>query len=278
MSNPTPPDLPPVDVVAVDAAVLRATGSDDVGVTAGGFVPKPFTRILAEKLALARGILGEDVDLTSASVLRKILEISALEDARTWAALGAMFDNSFIATATGEALSLLGAEVGLARPFGEARGRVTLQLNGTLPADVAEVRIPAGARMLTPGGHDAATAEQVVLTSAQRVAEVAVSAFQPGPEGNLDPLVSTVTGTFPQRLERWNLLDPALAGYAALVARTDGQVTVGITHSAPLTGGTLRWPDDRYRALLLRAPRRSRCPWCPVSGRCRCATAWAAWT
>jgi len=30
---------------------------------------------------------------------------------------------------------------------------------------------------------------------------------------------------------------------------------VQISHTQPLTGGELRWPDQRYRALLLRAPR-----------------------
>lgn len=229
-----------MDVLAVDAAVLRATGTDDVGVTAGGFVPKPFVRILAEKLALARGLLGEDVDLTAGSVLRKILEISALEDARTWAALAGMFDNSFVTTATGEALSVLGAELGLGRPFLEATGHVSLAVAGNLPAGVVAVTIPVGARMLTDGGHDVATVEQAVLTAAQPNADVAVAAFTPGEAGNLDP------HTAGQRITDWNPVDPDVADYAALVT---------ITHSVALTGGELRWPDDRYRALLLRAPR-----------------------
>jgi hypothetical protein len=252
------PGLPPADVTAVDAAVLRATGTDDVGVTDGGFVPKPFARILAEKLALARGVLGEDVDLTSSSVLRKLLEISALEDARTWAALGGMYDNSFVVSATGEALSALGAELGLPRPFLEATGWVTLQLSGTLPAGVGSVRFPLGARMLTPGGHDVATAEEAVLSATQPKADIAVVAFQPGERGNLKPGTTAADGTHLQRIDAWNLLDPALADYAALVERTRAEgspVEVTITHTAELTGGQQRWPDDRYRSLLLRAPR-----------------------
>jgi len=246
---------PPADVVAVDAAVLRMTGTDDVGVTAGGFVPKPFSRIMAEKLALARAVLGDDLDLTASSVLRKLLEISALEDARTWAALGGMYDNSFVVSATGDALSALGAELGLPRPFLEAGGRVSLQLSGTLPDDVDSVRIPLGARMLTPGGDDVATAEATVLSATRPKADVAVLAFRPGEQGNLRPGEVDDDGTHPRRIESWNLLDPAMAEYAALVQRTDGAVQVTITHSADLDGGQLRWPDDRYRSLLLRAPR-----------------------
>lgn len=253
MADPTPD--PGLDIQAVDAAVLQATGTADVGVTAGGFVPKPFGRILGEKLALARGVLGDDLDLTSSSLIRKLLEISALEDARTWAALAGMYDNCFVATASGEPLTLLGAELGLPRPFLAATGTVALQLTGTLPAGTTSVTIPLGARMLTPGGHDAAIGANVVLTVGQPPADVPVTAFRPGPEGNLDPAVTDGTGAHPQRIETWNSLDVKLGDYLALVAKTSGAVQVTITHAAALTGGDLRWPDERYRALLLRAPR-----------------------
>ena len=252
MADPTAD--PGRDIEAVDAAVLQATGTAEFGVTAGGFVPKPFARLLAEKLALSRAILGDDVDLTSSSVLRKLLEISALEDARTWAALAAMYDNSFVATATGDALSLLGAELGLARPFLEATGTVTLTLVGNLPPGTPSVGIPAGSRLLTPGGHDAATAADTLLSAADRTKTVAVVAFRPGPQGNLDP-AGTVGPVHPQRLETWNVLDAKLTGLLALRSASGGAVDVTIKHDTPLTGGELRWPDERYRSLLLRAPR-----------------------
>jgi hypothetical protein len=252
MSNVIPnPDL---DIQTVEADVLRTTGSAGYGVSAAGFVPKPFARLLAERLTLARAVLGDDVDLTSTSVLRKLLEISALEDARTWAALAAMYDNSFVATATGSALGVLGAELGLPRPFLEASGSVTLTLTGTLPAGTVNLRIPAGSRLLTPGGHDAATSTDAVLSAADATRVVGVSAFAPGPQGNLDPAV--VDGAVhPQRLEIWNTLDPKLADLIALRSATTGAADVQIQHDQPLSGGELHWPDDRYRALLLRAPR-----------------------
>ena len=87
------------DVLAIDAEVARTSGADGYGLTGSGFIPKPFSRVLAEKLALARSLFGPDLDLGSGSAIRKILEVSALEDARTWSALAALYDNQFVATA-----------------------------------------------------------------------------------------------------------------------------------------------------------------------------------
>src|SRR5262245_6795957 len=120
------------DVLAIDDEVARTSGADGYGLADSGFIPKPFSRVLAEKLALARALFGADMDLGSGSALRKILEVSALEDARTWAALSGLYDNQFVATARGDALSRLGAELGLPRPSLEARG--TVKLTAHLPA------------------------------------------------------------------------------------------------------------------------------------------------
>jgi hypothetical protein len=250
------------DVLAVDAAVMRSTDSAGFGVTTAGFVAKPFARLLAEKLALARSLFGEDLDLTSGSAIRKLLEISALEDARTWAALSTMYDNGFVATATGDALSRLGDELGLPRPFLEARGSVALTLTGSLPAtlpapDIPSATLPAleiprGARMLTPGGHHVATEETVLLSADVPKRDVAVVAFYPGPGHNLDPANPQ------QKIDRWNEDHIGLQFFktqrdAAKAAGTPFDVQ--ISQTAKLTGGELLWPDTRYRQLLLRAPR-----------------------
>jgi hypothetical protein len=240
--------LDTADVLAVDAAVIRATGSEDFGITRQGFVPKSFARLLAEKLALARALFGDDLDLTSGSAIRKMLEVAALEDARTWAALGALYDNCFVASATGDALSRLGDELGLPRPYLEARGTIALTLQGTLPASMPSLGIPRGARLLTPGGHHVATGERVVLSPASPQRQVAVAAFYPGPEHNLDPSRPE------QRIDRWNTDHVALADLVR--AREEGEgLDVLIEHTVPLVGGELQWPDARYRDLLLRAPR-----------------------
>ena len=236
------------DVLAIDDAITRSSGSAGFGITTTGFNPKPFGRLLAEKLALARALLGDDIDLTSGSVIRKILEVSALEDARTWAALSSMYDNGFVATATGEALSRLGAELGLARPFLEATGQVKLKLLGDLPAGIAQLDLPRGARLLTPGGHHVATDERIVLSPSQKERIVAVVAIYPGPEHNLNP------GTPSQKIDRYNPLDPKLEELVE-AEQLAGAPLLGVDHTQPLTGGELQWPDDRYRDLLLAAPR-----------------------
>jgi hypothetical protein len=229
---------PIADVLAVDAAVLRATGADSFGVTADGFAPKPFARLLAEKLALARALLGDDLDLSSGSAVRKLLELTALEDARTWAALAAMYDNSFVSTATGEALSRLGEELGLKRPFLEARGRVKLKLKQNTNAAIT---IPRGTRMVTSGGHHVATDEGCALAPTNREKVVSCVAFYPGKDHNLNPATDPQ-----QKLTAFHPLDPQAAA---------PKLVVDIDHTEAFTGGEGRWPDERYRQLLLRAPR-----------------------
>jgi hypothetical protein len=233
------------DVLAVDAALQRSTGADRFGVTREGFIPKPFARLLAERLALARSLMGTDVDLSSGSAIRKLLELSALEDARTWAALATIYDNSFVATATGEALSRLGEELGLPRPYLEAQGRVKLSFQGTLqPGETAPIPVWRGTRLLTPGGHHCATLETIEISPSTPPTEVGVVAFYPGFEHNLDPTVAAPDGSFPQKINRWH---PAV----------DSIITnhVAIEHTQRFTGGELMWPDTRYRELVLRAPR-----------------------
>lgn len=241
------------DVLAIDAEVARSSGAAQFGITAAGFVAKPFARLLAEKLALARALFGDDLDLSSGSVIRKLLEISALEDTRTWAALAAMYDNCFVPSAGGEALSRLGEELGLPRPFLEARGKLKLKLTGQLPAGTSQLNIPRGARLSTPGGHHIATDERAVFSPASPEREVAIVAFYPGPSHNLSPTVDD-NGVFPQKIDRWNRLDPVLAEMVA-AEEAAGEELLTIEHTEPLTGGELQWPDARYRQLLLQAPR-----------------------
>jgi len=242
-------------VLAVDTAVAQSSGADGYGLTAAGFIAKPFSRLVAEKLALARTMFGADIDLGSGSALRKILEVSALEDARTWAALSGFYDNQYVATARSEALSRLGEELGFPRPHLEARGTITLTAH--LPNNVAGVTLPRGSRLLTAGGHHVALDDAVTLSAGNPVREVPVVAFYPGPEHNLDP------GNAQQKITRWNPADSKLVWRAdsllgiarSLVPNVRPEQLVAIAHTKPLTGGELRWPDTRYRALLLRAPR-----------------------
>jgi hypothetical protein len=243
------------DVQAVDAAVTRGSAAAGYGITEAGFVPKPFARLLAEKLALARMLFGNDIDIGAGSALRKILEIGALEDARTWSAMTTLYDNQFVATASGDALSRLGEELGLPRPWLEARGSV--KLTAALPGNVSGIALPRGARLLTPGHHHVALDESVVLSRDSPAQEAAVVAFYPGPEHNLDPAQAA------QKITWWNEADSKLSWDAtallsiarSLQPNVPPEQLVRIEHTRPLRGGELRWPDARYRELLLQAPR-----------------------
>jgi hypothetical protein len=242
------------EILAIDAAITRDTGTGEYGITAEGFVPKPFARLLAEKLALARTLLGADVDLGSGSAIRKLCEITALEETRTWSALGGAFDNCFAVSAVGVALSRLGEELGLPRPFMQARGKIKIKLAGDLPAGASSLEIPRGARLLTAGGHHVATVERIELSKQNPERDVAVAAFYPGPEHNLDPTVPDAEGVFSQKIDRWNPLDTRLAPLF-LAEQAAGAPLTELTHDTALSAGGERWSDARYRALLLAAPR-----------------------
>jgi hypothetical protein len=231
------------DILAVDASVQRTTRSEQYGLTRTGFLPKPFGRVLAERIALARELIDADLDLTPGSAVRKLLELSALEDARTWTALATIYDNSFVASASGDALSRLGDELGLPRPYLEAHGRVRLSFQGALPAGTDRVDVRRGSRLMTAGGHHVAVDDAVSFTPATPPTDVSVIAFYPGPDGNLDSTVQ-VGAAFPQKIDRWHPRVPQLV-----------QDHVRIEHTQRLTGGGQCWADDRYRELLLRAPR-----------------------
>jgi hypothetical protein len=250
----TPTTLDLTTVLALDASVTASTDSPGFGVSANGFVPKPFARLLAEKLALAKELFGDDVDLVSGSVLRKLLELSALEDARTWAALASMYDNLFAVSAVGDALSCIGEDLGLPRPYQQATGTIALTLLPPLPAGIPSLTIPQGSRLSTPGGHAVATDVSVTLTPAAAVQNVPVIAFYPGPDQNLNPNSTNGSGQHPQKIDRWNRADQLLSELVAAEEQA-GHPLVRIDHTAPLTGGELQWPDLRYRQLILQAPR-----------------------
>jgi hypothetical protein len=259
VNGPTSLDL--TEVLAIDDAVLASTGAASFGITGAGFLPKPYTRLLAEKIALARRLIDPDLDLSSGSVVRKLLEVTALEDARTWAALASAYDDAFVTSARGRALSGLGAELGIERPFLFATGSVTL--TAALPEAVPELVIPRGARMSTVGGHRVALAATVALTTARSSAAAPVVSFDPGPVGDLDPAVIDGDGVRSQVVDRWEIADSKLADLvdadiaAGLPpdASASGSGVVRIVHTAAFTGGSEQWPDERYRTLLLAAPR-----------------------
>lgn len=238
---------------AIDWEILLTTGAAPYGLTEAGYIPKPYGRLVAEGLALAEKMFGPDVDLNRGSVVRKLVEMSALEHARTYAMLAGIVDDLTVPTAKGDALSRLGEELGLPRPFLNAKGQVNLVFKGAFSAQRQDVIIPAGTRMLTPGGHHVALTVSAKFTPQRQEATVSVRAYHPGPEHNID------AGTPDRTVDRWNPADPAVEILRDVAAEIGPDKTLEdaceIKHDQALTGGELRWPDDRYRQLLLRAPR-----------------------
>ncbi len=237
----------------IDWDTLLNTASGPYGLTEAGYLPKPYARLLAESLALAGKLFGPEVDVGNGSVLRKLLEMSSLEHARTYAMLAGVVDNLTVPTARGDALSRLGEELGLPRPYLNASGSIKLKYSGGFTAARSTVTLPAGLRMLTPGGHHVALDESAKFTVQRTEVTVPVTAFHPGPEHNLDPTQPA------QKIARWNPADPALSVLQEIAAtmgagRTPDDACI-IEHTTALSTGELRWPDDRYRQLLLRAPR-----------------------
>ena len=120
------------------------------GVTDDGYVVKGLDVVLAESLARARAAFGPDVDLTVTSPLRKILEVTAAEDAELWKRLEAGYYAGFVSTADGASLDLLGEDIGVDRRAEHATGEVTLTLAGGVPGRSTPSASPTG-RAARPG-------------------------------------------------------------------------------------------------------------------------------
>lgn len=229
--------------------LMRSTATGrPYGITATGFVPPSVSRLLEEKLAAARLLFGTDLDLTSGSTIRKLCELMALEDARVWEHLRSYYADSFVATATGDALSMLGAELGIDRPHHRATGQVTVKLAADLPAEFNRIELPRGTRILTSGGHDYFLDGSVHLDNGTKKQDVAVMAFAPGPEHNLDPDEAI------QVLDRFNEQDHRSAAVRNVAAAADADVVV-LEHKTATSGGEAYWDDESYRDLLLSYPR-----------------------
>ncbi|MBS0290805.1 MAG: hypothetical protein JSS07_12320 [Proteobacteria bacterium] len=236
--------------------LVRTTGDKGpYGLTEAGFVPKPYLQLLREGFAAASAVMGADVDLAPGSALRKILEVNAVELARTHALLAGVVDDLTVAGARGPALSRRGEELGVPRPFMRASGSVRLALT----ENVASLVIPRGTRLTSAAGNrHAFLLADVELGASGKTATAQVAAFFPGVTGNLDPTAAD------QKLALWNDgYDPAEPGgdklaalrAAAVAANKKLEEVVTIAHTTALTGGEQRWPDESYRELLLRLPR-----------------------
>ncbi|MDJ0343464.1 baseplate J/gp47 family protein [Streptomyces sp. H10-C2] len=206
----------------------------DFGVTPDGFVLKPVDVILSESLERARAVF-DNVDLSSTSPLRKILETTAAEDGELWKRMEDLYYANFVSTASGDNLDLLGEDVGLARPQLAGTGTVHITLGGS-PAQGRRYVVPEGTILVTaaPVRTFGTTATVTLDAATARTADVGVVAFEPGPGGDVP--VGAIAG-----------IDPA---YSAVFLADFGAATLTVTNPAATSGGTATVPDDVYRARL----------------------------
>ena len=243
--------LDPARLTELEALVLRSGDGGAYGFREdAGFEPKPYQRLVEEGFAAARFIFGADVDLANGSVLRKLVELNALSQAGLHATLARAVDDSFAVSARGAALSRIGEELGFPRPWLRATGQVSIKAPAAvITALGGDLVLPKGTRLRSADGTRHVMTTQSVKLAPDQNQSVPVTAFIPGPSHNLDP--SQITELNPD--------DPAVKDLVrrlrSAVPPVDNEQFLQIEQSSALIGGERMWDDERYRALILRAPR-----------------------
>lgn len=209
----------------------------DYGITPHGFEIKPFTAILGDMAGRAREMFGGDVDLRSTSALRKILDLAAYEQHELWKKAEQLYYSQFISTAAGDALDLLGDDLGLARRFLFARGTVKFTLAGAAPDRI--YNLPLGTLVETGAPTQVfRTLKLVSLSEDETEAEVNVEAWERGPAGNVPTgAINTLNALFAEKYLRL------------------GGATVAVTNEQSTVGGDQLEADESYRDALLGYPR-----------------------
>lgn len=205
------------------------------GVTDNGFVLKSYVEIMEAKLDLLRQIFGEDVDLGATSPMRKLVETVSYEDQELWKAAESQYYSGYMSSASGDALDLIGEEVGRTRRFLHASGVVTFEL-GT-PEPNRSYRVPVGTLIEDGTGVVLRTLEGATLTAEVLTADIPVESLDRGPAQNI-------------------------AANGALVVQPDylprlalGMATLAVTNDVAIAGGDLREGDPVYRDRLIGLPR-----------------------
>jgi phage-related baseplate assembly protein len=208
------------------------------GVVPDGFELKGIDTILAEHQERARDIFGEDVDLTSGSVLRKLLDAASWQAHELWKALESQYYSSFITTADGAGLDLLGTDIGVARLQLRAQGEAELTLSG----GVLDRRytLPEGTILVTGDTPPKRfrTVEPLTLTGPSQTATVPAEAMTRGPGHNIG--AQSLVGI--------------AAGYPAAFLNLD-TATVVAANPQPFSDGELFESDVEYRGRLRAFPR-----------------------
>jgi uncharacterized phage protein gp47/JayE len=212
--------------------------SPSYGVGVDGFDVKPFDTILAESVGRARQVFGTDLDVSSTSPIRKLLDVCAAEDSELWKSMEDLYYGNFVSTAVGQSLDLLGTDVGVTRNLRHASGEVTITLSNA--AQGRTYLVPEGTRLLpaSPGTSPAFhTLAEVRLSADTTRQTVSVEAFDRGPAGDV-------------AAHEIAQVDPAALPLLAL-----GPAKLEIANAAPTTGGDEYEDDETYRGRLIARPR-----------------------
>jgi hypothetical protein len=211
----------------------------DFGVTAEGFVIKPFDVILDESRQRAQQMFGANVDLSPTSPLLKILQLVAAEDAALWQHLEDLYYSGFASTAVGDELDLLGENVGLARRFLFAVGEVTITVNNPQPNRVYV--LPEGTRLVTatPPALAFGTTDEILLDATTPQRRVGVQAFARGKASDLPAATALQVDTV----------------YARLHLGLHPSTTLAVARVGDFAGGAVPEGDNDYRERLLGLPR-----------------------
>lgn len=212
--------------------------TDGYGITENGFALKGIDVLLAAVLADATQILGPGTDLTTTSVARKLYETVTLEYGELWKELERQYYATYLSTASGDALDLLGADAGFTRLSGYATGTVTVTLgNGVAGRDY--MLDEALAVTSTTPALTFTLDQSVTLTADRPTATVGVTCTTRGFVGNV--AAGSIDG-----------IDPA---WLAAMATDLGAATLTVTNDDPLTGGGTPEADNDFRGRQIGASR-----------------------
>ena len=204
-------------------------------------------------------------DIYTGSVVRTLSESVALEMARLYAQLEAIYRSAFIDTSTGRSLENLVALLGLERIQG---GRAAGELTFTrAPGSKGAVSIPAGTRVMTPDGDiEYETISDVTMSPDQGSVRVVARDLEQNSPVDAELLtvlpvpiagVGSVTNPAPTAITTRDETDPELRSRARNVLHGSERATLGAIATAlrrqgvtadiveVRTGGTPDCPVDR---------------------------------
>ncbi|MFE5587284.1 baseplate J/gp47 family protein [Kitasatospora sp. NPDC056531] len=218
----------------------------DFGVTEEGFVLKPFDVLLQEAVDRVKAVLGVDlssvdrsgkdspIDLTSTSPVRKLLEVAAFEDAELWKQMEDLYYANFVSTVLGDALDLLGEDVGVARRNLFSAGTVRFTLAGAAPG--RGYIVPEGTIVTTATTPPLAFATTAAarLSATVTTADVGIAAVERGHDHDLAAGAIIV-------------IDPA---WQTVYLGDFAPATLKVTNPEPTGGGGDTESDQVYRGRL----------------------------